>query len=116
MADEQEGTPVFFEQARFRLVLVTAPDEDVAQRLGRGLVESDLAACVNLVPGIRSIYRWEGQVQESGEVLMLVKTTREKLEALMEWVKREHPYAVPELISLELAEVELAYGRWIAGE
>jgi periplasmic divalent cation tolerance protein len=116
MKDEQEPGPVMLRETRFRLVLITAPDGDVAGQLARGLLKAELAACVNLLPGIQSVFRWQGQVEESTEVLMIVKTLVTKIADLAAWVKREHPYDVPEIISLNLAEVEGAYGRWLAGE
>lgn len=99
--------------ARARLVLTTAPDLDVARRLARTLVAERLAACCNLVPGLTSVYRWQGQVQEEGEVLLLVKTTAERLEPLRERLLGEHPYEVPELVVLDPSEVEPRYLAWI---
>jgi periplasmic divalent cation tolerance protein len=95
-----------------RLVLVTAPDEAVAGRLARGLVEAGLAACVNRVPGVRSTYVWKGEVEEAGEVLLLVKTDREALEGLAAYLAEHHPYETPECVTLAPAEVERAYLAW----
>ena len=75
-----------------RVVLVTAPDVEVAERLARGLVEERLAACVNLIPGIRSFYRWKGAVQDDVEVLLLVKTRAARRAALASWVQALHPF------------------------
>ena len=99
-----------------RVVLVTAPDVDVAKRLARGLVEARLAACVNVVGGVTSVYRWEGATHEDPEVLLVVKTTAERLEALEAWLAEEHPYDVPECVALEVARVEAKYLAWLVGE
>lgn len=96
-----------------RVVLVTAPDLSVARDLARGLVERELAACANLVPGIRSIYRWEGKIEDEEEVLMVIKTTAARLDALERWVVEAHPYDTPECVALEPAAVEARYLSWL---
>lgn len=93
-------------------MLVTAPDEEVAQDLARRLVEARLVACANLVGGLRSLYRWQGEVVSDGEVLLLLKTRRESLEELARWVEREHPYETPEFLCLRTSEVGRAYAAW----
>ena len=97
-----------------RILLTTVGDRANAERLARSLVEERLAACVNLLPGVRSIYRWEGAVEEADEILLVVKTTRAAHAALAERVRALHPYELPELVSLDPAEVDPAYLRWIA--
>ena len=99
-----------------RVVLVTAPDEAIAQKLARGLVEQRLAACVNLVGGVTSVYRWEGSVEESAEVLMVVKTTASKLSEAERWLLANHPFDVPEFVALTPAAVEAKYLAWLVGE
>lgn len=96
-----------------RVVYVTAPDLDVAARLARALVEEELAACCNLVPGIRSIYRWEGAVHDDGEVLLVVKTQAERLERLTARVVELHPYALPEVIALPIVAGHAPYLAWV---
>lgn len=98
------------------VVLVTAPSADKAAELARALVEERLAACGNVVPGLRSIYRWEGRVQEDAEALLLLKTTRARFEALRERVLALHPYQVPEVLALPVEAGSAAYLAWIAGE
>ena len=98
------------------MVLVTAPDPEVAAELGRALVGERLAACVNVVPGLRSIYRWEGTVQDEAEVLLVMKTTEGCMNALCERVVALHPYEVPEVLALPVREGSEPYLRWIAGE
>jgi len=99
-----------------QVVLVTAPDLDTAARLGRALVEERLAACVNLVPGLRSIYRWEGALHDDAEVLLLVKTRTDRLEALSARVKELHPYALPEVLALPASGGSPAYLDWLRTE
>ncbi len=96
-----------------RVVFVTAPDVGVAERLARGLVEERLAACVNLIPGIRSFYRWKGAVQDDVEVLLVVKTRADRLEALASWVQELHPYELPEILGLPIIGGSQAYLDWI---
>ena len=98
-----------------RLVLSTAPDRASAERIARSLVESRLAACVNLVPGIRSVYRWEGEVEEADEVLLVAKTTAARLEELERALVGLHPYDVPECVALDPSRVEASYLAWLAG-
>jgi periplasmic divalent cation tolerance protein len=101
------------------VVLCTAPANndsagaDVAARLARGLVDANLAACVNLVSGVRSFYRWEGAVQDDAEVQLVIKTRRSRFAELEEWLKREHPYSVPEIIALPIERGSQAYLDWV---
>ena len=97
-----------------QVVWVTAPDEGVGRSLARDLVSQRLAACVNLVPGIRSIYRWEGEVQEDTEVLLVIKTRRDRCEALTARVSELHPYDTPEVLVLSTEGGSAAYLRWVA--
>jgi periplasmic divalent cation tolerance protein len=94
------------------VVLVTAP-EDGARELGRALVDEGLAACVNVVPGVTSIYRWEGRREESTESLLVIKTRPERYVALERRVLELHPYSVPEVLALPVARGAAAYLRWV---
>ena len=94
------------------LVFSTFPDTQTAQCIGRTLVEENLAACVNLIPGIESIYRWEGKVEEAKEVLALVKTTIGQYQQLESRIKALHPYQVPEIISVSPAGGLPDYLNW----
>jgi len=96
-----------------RLVLTTVGDRASAERLARSLVEERLAACVNLLPGVHSIYRWEGSVEASDEILLVIKTTHAAHAALAARVRAQHPYELPELVTLDPAHVDPAYLRWI---
>ena len=94
------------------VVLVTAP-EDGARELGRTLVDERLAACVNVVPGVASIYRWEGRREESMESLLVIKTRPERYAALERRVLELHPYSVPEVLALPVATGAPAYLQWV---
>jgi periplasmic divalent cation tolerance protein len=95
------------------LVFCACPDADTARRIGAALVEEKLAACVNLIPGIESIYRWKGAVETSAEVLALIKSTTWKYQLLEARILELHPYEVPEIISLRIDAGHLEYLRWI---
>jgi periplasmic divalent cation tolerance protein len=84
-----------------------------ARRIGRALVEERLAACCNLVAGLRSIYRWKGKVCDDPEVLMVIKTTADCFEALAERVTELHSYDVPEVVSMPITEGSEAYVKWL---
>lgn len=96
-----------------RLVLITVPDEDTARKLARSLVEERLAACVNVVGGLTSIYRWEGKVHEDAELLLLVKTTAAALPELEARVQALHPYSVPELLAFTVESGLDRYLYWV---
>ncbi|MDQ7857984.1 MAG: divalent-cation tolerance protein CutA [Armatimonadota bacterium] len=98
------------------LVLVTARDADEAARLARVLVDERLAACVNIVPGVRSLYRWQGRVEDAPEVLLLVKSVRPRLEAIVARVRALHSYSVPEVIAMPITGGSEAYLAWLAAE
>ncbi|MBL8955538.1 MAG: divalent-cation tolerance protein CutA [Myxococcaceae bacterium] len=95
------------------VVLITAPSQEKATELAHALVNEKLAACVNLVPGVRSIYRWEGAVEDAQEVLMLAKTTTDRFDALHQRVLALHPYQVPEVVRLDIAAGHLPYLDWV---
>jgi periplasmic divalent cation tolerance protein len=94
-------------------VHVTMPDADRAISLARALVDEGLAACVNVVPGVRSIYRWEGKVEEADEVLCLIKTRAEIFDRLRRRVAELHPYDVPEILSFAVDDGSPAYLDWV---
>lgn len=95
------------------VLLSTAPNEDEARALARALVEAGLAACVNLVPGIRSIYRWKGELCEDGEVLLVIKSTPARREALIERLGELHSYECPEAIALPIVAGSEGYLEWL---
>ena len=94
----------------------TCPDAASAERLAGALVGERLAACVQVLPGVRSVYRWQGAVERADEVLLLVKTTRERLDALAARVRALHPYELPELVAVEAAGGLPDYLAWVAAE
>lgn len=98
------------------VVLVTAPDEEKAAAIARTLVEEQLIACANLVPRVRSIYRWQGQVHDEAEVLMVMKTRAERFEALRARVQALHPYSVPEVLRLDVGAGHQPYLDWVLAE
>jgi periplasmic divalent cation tolerance protein len=100
----------------FVVIFVTAPDGQFAEGLARRLVEERLAACVNIVPGLRSVFWWEGEVQESEEVLLLLKARREDVDAVAERVRGLHPYEVPEVIAAEIVAGLDVYLSWVAAQ
>ncbi len=99
-----------------RVAFATAPDEAVALRIARALVEERLAACANLVPGVRSIYRFRGVVEDEREVLLVIKTCADRIEALAERLRALHPYEVPELVVLPTAGGLAPYLDWVRVE
>ena len=102
--------------ADFVVVLITSPNEDDAAKMANDLVVSRLAACVNIIRNIRSIYRWQGKIEDEGEVLMLVKTRKEHFKDLEKRVRELHSYAVPEIIALPIIEGFEGYLGWLKEE
>lgn len=95
------------------LVYMTAPDADVAQRIGRALVEKRLAACVNILPAVQSMYWWDGAVQSEGEAVFLAKTSADLFGELEACVLAMHPYEVPCIVALNLERGHEPFLRWI---
>lgn len=95
------------------VVFVTAGNSDEASALARTVVEKRLAACVNVLPGVTSWYWWEGKVTEDREVVLVIKTSRDRFDALEKEVLRQHSYAVPEIIALPVVEGSKNYLNWI---
>jgi periplasmic divalent cation tolerance protein len=96
------------------VVLSTCPDPETARGLAAELVDNGLAACVNIVPGLTSVYRWEGRTEESPECLMLIKTTREGMARLQERIVELHPYELPEIVAVPVVDGLPAYLDWVA--
>lgn len=97
----------------FCVVLVTAKDESEAKRLGEKLVSEKLAACVSLVPKVSSVYRWGGKIERADEVLILIKTSQEKLDRLIPRIKELHSYEVPEVLVLPIERGSPEYLKWL---
>lgn len=96
-----------------RLVLCTFPDAATARQIGTVLVEKQLAACVNLLPCVESIYRWQGRLESSAEALAIFKTSAAAWPALASQLAALHPYDVPEIVALEPADVSASYLAWV---
>ncbi len=95
------------------LVLTTLPDQGSADRLARLLIDRELAACVNILPPIRSVYRWQGQIQEAVEVPLQIKTTPAAYPALEQTLLAQHPYTTPEIIALPVQQGSADYIEWV---
>lgn len=98
------------------LIFCTCPDAESAARIARTLVDERLAACVNRLPGVTSVYRWQGEVHEDSEVLLLIKGRRELFELLRARLVALHPYDVPEVIALEIAAGHMPYLEWLRAQ
>ena len=99
--------------AEYVIVLTTLPADADTRAFGRTLVEERLAACVNLLPVMDSLYRWEGEVEHDTERQLIVKTSRDRVAALWERIRELHPYETPEFVVLDIQDGSDAYLRWI---
>ena len=97
----------------FRVVISTAGTEEEGARIAKSLLERKLCACVNLVPKVRSFYRWEGAIQDDAEVLLIMKTTKEKLQRLSEHLAEIHSYDVPEVLAVAVDQGRASYLEWL---
>lgn len=95
------------------IIFSTAPSEEVAGRIAREVVSANLAACVNILPGVLSVYKWEGSMEEANETLVMVKTTRDRIEELTQRLLSLHPYEVPEVIALPIETGNEKYLDWV---
>ena len=98
------------------LVVTSLPNMEAAIALARGLVEAQLAACVQISEGLYSIYRWEGKVCEEQEVLLSAKTVGNQWEAVCAFIKESHPYDLPEILAFSPTQYEQQYGQWVSSE
>lgn len=95
------------------LVITTCPDKETAAALARHLVEGRLAACVNIVPGIRSVYQWKGELVTEDEHLLLVKSRRDVYPQLEAAIRANHPYELPEVVMVPIAQGSIDYLNWL---
>jgi periplasmic divalent cation tolerance protein len=95
------------------MVFCTCPDWDEAMRLGRAIVDRELAACVNVLPGVASIYRWQGKVEQAQEVLLVAKTGSAQFDALRAYIEEAHTYDLPEVLALPVVDGNARYLDWI---
>jgi periplasmic divalent cation tolerance protein len=96
------------------IVLTTVADDDRAELLARQLVEERLAACANLHPAMTSIYRWKGRIERDAERQLVIKTTRDRVDALQARLRELHSYELPEFLVLDVAGSSQAYASWVA--
>ena len=95
------------------ICLVACPSPEVASAIAKSLVDRELAACVQILPPMRSVYRWKGEVCIDEEVLLLIKTAAHLTDEVRKAVEESHPYEVPEFVALKAAEVSDKYGAWL---
>lgn len=95
------------------MIFVTVPNEEVAARLGKTLVTEKLIACVNIISGIRSIYSWQGKLEDSSEALMIIKTTQACYPNVEKRLQELHPYDTPEIIAVSPKKVANTYSQWV---
>ncbi len=101
------------EKKHYIVVFMTAPDEETAARIGSAVVKDGLAACCNIVPGLRSIYMWKGSICDEKEVLCILKTRKNLFDELNKRIIELHPYDVPEVICVKIKHGSEAYLKWI---
>ena len=97
----------------FKFVLSTCPDLASAHTIAEGLLEHDLAACINLIPNVVSLYKWQGKVEQSAEVQLFIKTDERNWPELQSFIVQNHPYDVPEVIALDLTDGNPSYLSWL---
>ncbi|KAG7307819.1 hypothetical protein JYU34_006417 [Plutella xylostella] len=97
----------------YSVAYVTVPSTEVGKTLGHGLVKNKLAACVNIIPQVTSIYEWKGEINEDNEALLMIKTRTSEVDRLTEYVRSNHPYEVCEVISLPIKNGNPPYLKWI---
>ncbi|XP_017114093.1 protein CutA homolog [Drosophila elegans] len=112
MMSDQTGES--YQAGSSSVAFVTTPDRETARKLARSIIERKLAACVNIVPQIESIYLWEGKVNEDNEFLLMMKTRTSRIDELSKFVRENHPYSVAEVISLPIQNGNPPYLDWIA--
>lgn len=98
------------------VVMTTCDSEDLAEQISQHIVENRLAACVEILPGARSIYRWDGKVEDAHEWVLMIKTRRDRFDALRAAILKKHSYDVPEVIALPVVDGSEAYLSWIDNE
>jgi periplasmic divalent cation tolerance protein len=98
------------------VVLSTASSSEEAEKIARNLVDARLAACVNVLPGMRSFYRWKGSIEDAAEWLLVIKSSRERFDALRTALEKLHSYEVPEVIALSVIDGSQNYLNWMDGE
>jgi len=98
------------------MAFVTVPNEELAKKLATGLLEQKLAACVNIIPGVKSMYRWKDKIEEDGELILMIKTRTARVPELTKFVRENHSYDVAEVISTPIQDGNAPYLDWISKE
>ncbi len=101
--------------SEYSACITTVSKDEIARKLAHSIVEARLAACVNIIPNVRSVYEWQSKIHEDEELILMIKTRREYVPQLIEFVKKNHPYDVPELIELPITNGNEDYLKWIDG-
>ncbi|XP_002134235.3 protein CutA homolog [Drosophila pseudoobscura] len=114
MTDRQTCDSSSYKAGSSSVAFVTTPDRESAKKLAHGIIDRKIAACVNIIPKIESIYMWEGKVTEDDEYLMMIKTRTERIDELSKFVRENHPHSVAEVISIPIENGNLPYLNWIA--
>ena len=96
-----------------QLVLCTVPDRDIAEHIAEVLVAEQLAACVNIIPAIVSVYRWKGAIEKDEELLLFIKTSQGSYQSLEQRIRTLHPYELPEIIAVPIQTGQIDYIQWI---
>lgn len=112
--DMASTEPVHYVPGTHSTAFITTPTIEVAKNLAKSLIDQQLAACINIVPGIVSIYKWEGEVTEDKEALMIIKTRTSKIDDISQFIRHHHPYTVAEVISLPIEGGNPPYLKWLS--
>lgn len=96
------------------IALSTIDSQEGAASLATGIVTAGLAACVNIVPGLTSVYQWQGKIEQASEYLLVIKTTSDRFEQFKAWLSNHHPYDCPELVAMEITDGLPGYLEWLA--
>ena len=99
--------------SQYQICLCTCPDEELAQSLARSLIEAKLAACVNILPAVQSVYQWKGKIEKDRELLLLIKTAQHLFPAIETHILARHPYELPEIIAVPIEAGFKPYLQWI---
>jgi periplasmic divalent cation tolerance protein len=95
------------------IIISTVADQATAELIARRVLQQRLAACINIIPGVTSIYRWQGEIEKSSELILLIKSRADHIDAITETIRSLHPYQLPEIIALPLTAGLPAYFDWI---
>lgn len=98
----------------FLVVHVTVPSEELGSDIASSLLMERLAACVNIIPSVKSVYRWKGKINKDSELMLEIKTKSDLFDSLVTAVKAKHPYEVPEVIAFPMQHVSESYGKWLS--